>query len=429
MKSVYIETYGCQMNVSDTETVVGLLGTESFARTDDPAKADLILVNTCAVRENAEQRVLGRLGELKKYKRPGVTLGVLGCMAQRLGEGLLENESQVDIVVGPDSYRNLPELVRAADRGDRLADIEFRESEHYEGIKQVRDDPFRAFVTVQRGCDYRCMFCIVPMTRGSERSRKLDEVVAEVEGLARQGVTEVTLLGQTVNSYRVEDRDFADLLHAVGAIDGIRRIRFTSPHPNDFSDKVVRALAEVPEVCEHVHLPVQSGSSSILKRMGRRYNRQGYLDCVSRLREAVPEIAITTDVIVGFPGETDDDFEHTVSLLEQVRFDDAFTFKYSAREGTAALRLPGRVPDEVSGERLERIIETVRTIAGEKNRALVGTISEVLFETKARRGAMLQARTRTHRVVLVEAPDSWIGSYREVRLLSTTGATFIGETV
>ena len=429
MKNVYIETYGCQMNVADTETVFGLLGGEDYLRTDDPTKADLILINTCAVRENAEQRVFGRLGELKRHKRPGVVIGVLGCMAQRFGDQLLDAEPHVDFVVGPDGYRVLPELVAAGDRGERVSDVGFRDGEHYEGIPRHRNDSVRAFVTVQRGCDYRCTFCVVPMTRGRERSRKLADVVGEVKALAGQDVTEVTLLGQTVNCYREGDDDFADLLRAVGGIQGVRRVRFTSPYPSDFTDRVVGAIANVPEVCEHVHLPVQSGSSRILKRMGRRYDRDEFLECVARLRAAVPAIAITTDVIVGFPGETDEDFEETIGLLYEVGFDDAFTFKYSRRDGTAAIRLPDHLPDEVKGERLERTIETVRTIAGKKNVALVGTTDEVLVEGMARRGGRLQGRTRTHRVVLVEGPETWIGSYLDVQLTGTTGATFTGVPV
>jgi len=350
-------------------------------------------------------------------------------MAQRLGENLLDAETHVDLVVGPDSYRALPELIANGERGERLANTDLKDWEHYEGIPQWRDDSIRAFVTVQRGCDYRCTFCIVPMTRGRERSRRLNDVVAEVEALAARGVTEVTLLGQTVNSYREGNDDFADLLRAVGGVEGIRRVRFTSPYPNDFTDRVVSALADVPEVCEHVHLPVQSGSSRMLKRMGRRYDREGFLECVARLRDAVQDIAITTDVIVGFPGESDDDFEKTLTLLQEVQFDDAFTFKYSTREGTAALRLPEHVAEEVKGERLERTIETVRSIASKKNLSLVGNTVEVLVEGKARRGGLLQARTRTHRVVLVEGLDEWLGKYVDVRLTGTTGATFTGTPI
>jgi len=279
---------------------------------------------------------------------------------------------------------------------------------------------------VQRGCDYRCTFCIVPMTRGPERSRTLADVVAEVRSLADQGVTEVTLLGQTVNSYHDGTHDFADLLRAVGAVPAIRRVRFTSPYPTAFTDRVVAALAEVPAVCEHVHLPVQSGSTRLLKRMGRRYTREEYLAVVDRLRHAIPGLGLTTDIIVGFPGETDDDFAQTESLVRAVGFDDAYTFKYSPREGTGALRLPGAVPDEVAGARLERLIVAVREVARHRNAGLVGTTHEVLVEKVARRGGLLQARTRSNKVVLVAGPTDWIGSFLQVRLTGTTGSTFTG---
>jgi len=426
MKHVYIETYGCQMNVADTELMLGVLGREGYGATDDPAEADVLLVNTCAVRDNAEQRVVGRMGELKRHKRPGVVLGVVGCMAQRLGTTLLEQAPHVDLVIGPDGYRALPELIHGAVGGERTADVEFRAWEHYEDVPQVRGERVGAFVTVQRGCDYRCTFCIVPMTRGRERSRTLDDVVTEVRRLAAEGTSEVTLLGQTVNSYHDGAHDFADLLRAVGAVEGVRRLRFTSPYPNDFTPRVLEAMAEVPAVCEHVHLPVQSGSSRVLKRMGRRYTREQYLECVDRLRAAVPALAITTDIIVGFPGETDADFAETDSLVRAVAFDDAYTFRYSPREGTGAPKLPGQVPDEAAAERLERLIATVRAVARRRNAALVGTTHEVLVEKVARRGGLLQTRTRTNKVVLVDGPTEWIGAYRTVRLTGTTGSTFTG---
>ena len=269
MKRVYIETYGCQMNVADTDIIVGLLGREGYVATEAPDDADVILVNTCAIRENAEQRVFGRVGELKRYKRPGDIVGVVGCMAQRLGSDLLDRVPHVDFVAGPDGYRTLPELIRRAGSGDRTAEVQFKSWEHYEDVPPVRSDRVNAFVTVQRGCNYRCTFCIVPMTRGPERSRTLEDVVGDIELISSSGTTEVTLLGQTVNSYDDGTNDFADLLRAVGDVDGIRRVRFTSPHPNDFTDRVIAAMAEVPEVCEHVHLPVQSGSSRVLSGDGR----------------------------------------------------------------------------------------------------------------------------------------------------------------
>jgi tRNA-2-methylthio-N6-dimethylallyladenosine synthase len=426
-RRVYVETYGCQMNVADTELILGQLARDGFVRTDDPAQADVMLVNTCAVRDNAEQRVVGRMGDLKRHKREGVVLGIVGCMAQRLGKRLLDQAPYVDLVVGPDGYRGLPDLIAGAAGGARVADVAFKSWEHYEDVPSQRESGQPgAFVTVQRGCDYRCTFCIVPMTRGRERSRKLEDVAREVEGLAAAGVSEVTLLGQTVNSYHDGVHDFADLLRRVGAVPGIRRVRFTSPYPNDFTDRTIEAMAEVAAVCEHVHLPVQSGSSRLLKRMGRRYDREGYLACVARLRRAVPDLAITTDIIVGFPGESGEDFLATESLVREVGFDDAFTFRYSPRDGTGALHLPDPVPDAVAGERLERLIATVRDVARHRSLRLVGTTHEVLVEKVARRGERLQARTRTNKVVLVDGPETWIGTYRRVRLVGTSGATFTG---
>ncbi len=429
MPRIYIETYGCQMNVSDSELVLGLLGAQGYVRTDDPAQADVMLVNTCAVRDHAEQRVLGRMGVLKGFKRAGGVLGVVGCMAQRLGPALLEQVPQVDLVIGPDGYRGLPELIARARQGERAADVRFQQWEHYEDVPPARAAGASAFVTVQRGCDYRCTFCIVPMTRGPERSRKLADVVREVAGLAARGTTEVTLLGQTVNSYHDGEHDFADLLRAVGVLPGIRRLRFTSPYPTDFSERVLGALAETPAVCEHVHLPVQSGSNRVLRRMLRRYTRERYLEVAAALRRAVPGIALTTDIIVGFPGETEQDFEETVSLVREVRFDDAYTFKYSLRDGTPAVKLKDRVPDAVAGERLERLIAVVRQGARARNVALVGTTHEVLVEGKAKRGGLLQARTRSNKVALLDGPDEWIGTYRRVRLTGTTGSTFTARPV
>jgi len=429
MPRIYIETYGCQMNVSDSELMLGVLSREGYVRTDDPAVADVMLVNTCAVRDHAEQRVLGRMGELKRHKRPGDVLGVVGCMAQRLGPTLLERVPQVDLVIGPDGYRGLPELIARARGGERATDVEFKSWEHYEDVPAVRADRFSAFVAVQRGCDYRCTFCIVPMTRGPERSRKLADVVDEVRRLAESGTTEVTLLGQTVNSYHDGESDFADLLRAVGGVPGIRRVRFTSPYPTDFTPQVLDAMAATPAVCEHVHLPVQSGSSRVLKRMLRRYDRERFLEVVAALRQAIPGIALSTDIIVGFPGETEDEFQETLSLVAEVGFDDAYTFKYSVREGTPAVRLKDHVTDDVQGERLARLIALVRSGARRKNIGLVGSAHEVLVEGRAKRGGLLQTRTRTNKVALVDGPDEWIGSYRCVRFTGTTGSTFTGVQV
>jgi tRNA-2-methylthio-N6-dimethylallyladenosine synthase len=426
VKRVYLETYGCQMNVADSELMLGVLGRAGYSPTDTPDDADVLLVNTCAVRDNAEQRVIGRMGELQRYKRAGTVLGVVGCMAQRLGPILLERVPRVDLVVGPDAYRNLPELIRHAQGGERVSDTEFRGWEHYEDVPAVRVPGPTQFVTVQRGCDYRCTFCVVPYTRGPERSRKLEDVVAEVRQLADAGAGEVTLLGQTVNSWNDGTHDFADLLRAVGGVDGVRRVRFTSPYPTDFTDRVIEAMATTPAVCEHVHLPAQSGSNAVLRRMLRRYTREVYLDVVARLRAAIPGMTFSTDIIVGFPGETEAQFQETVALVREAEFDDAYTFAYSVRDGTPAVKLPGHIAPEVASERLGRLIEVVRNQARARNILRVGSMHEVLVERPARRGSLLLARTRGNHLVLVDLPISAIGEYHTVRLTGTTGSTFTG---
>jgi tRNA-2-methylthio-N6-dimethylallyladenosine synthase len=303
--------------------------------------------------------------------------------------------------------------------------------EHYEDFAPRRFDKVKAWVPVQRGCDYRCTYCIVPYTRGSERSRKLADVVREAEQVVRDGMGELVLLGQTVNSYHDGEHDFADLLRAVGQVDGIRRIRFTSPHPNDFTDRAIAAMAEVPQVCEHVHLPMQSGSTRVLKRMLRRYTREGYIDCVRRLRAAIPTLNLTTDVIVGFPGETEDDFAETLSLVQEIGYEDAYTFKFSPRDGTPATRMPAEdfVSDEVASERLDRLIAVVRAGARERNLRLLGTRHEVLVEKPARRGDLLQARTRDFKTVMVSSDATAVGAYCTVELTGTTGSTFTGVVV
>ena len=426
--TVYIETYGCQMNVSDSELMLGTLATHGYDAVDGPDGADVILVNTCAIREHAEQRVLGRLGELKRHMKPHAVVGVTGCMAQRLGPQLLNRAKHVSLVIGPDGYRALPELIEKARQGERALSTSFDLEEHYEDFQPKRFDRVKAWVPVQRGCDYRCTYCIVPYTRGSERSRKLADVVREVEQTVAAGMTEVVLLGQTVNSFHDGEFDFADLLRAVGAVPGVRRLRFTSPHPNDFSDRVIDAMAQVDAVCEHVHLPMQSGSSSVLKRMLRRYSRDDYFACVERLRRAIPDLAVTTDIIVGFPGETDEDFEETLSAVREIGFADAFMFIFSPREGTPATRLPAQltVPAEVASERMSRLVSTVKAGARAQNLMLLGRRYEVLIEKEARRGDLLQARTRDFRTVIVPGDESMIGRYVTVELTGTTGSTFTG---
>lgn len=429
--TVYIETYGCQMNVSDSELILGKLATSGYRQVDAPEGADVILINTCAIREHAEQRVIGRLGEMKSRMKAGAIVGVTGCMAQRLGPQILELASHVSLVIGPDGYRSLPLLVENARRGARVSSTDFDMEEHYEDFTPRRFDRVKAWIPVQRGCDYRCTYCIVPTTRGSERSRRLEDVIREAEDVVEDGMSEVVLLGQTVNSYNDGRHDFADLLRAVGAVDGVRRLRFTSPHPNDFSARVIAAMADTAAVCEHVHLPMQSGSSRVLKRMLRRYTREKYFECAGRLRRAIGGLSLTTDIIVGFPGETDDDFEETLSAVREIRFDDAYTFKFSLRDGTPATRFPESetVPDEVASERLARLIETVRNGSRDRNLRQLGQRREVLIEKEARRGGLLQARTRDFKTVIVPGEPSMIGSYAIVELTGTTGSTFTGAVV
>ena len=430
--TVYVETYGCQMNVSDSELMLGKLAAAGYQPVDVPDGADVILVNTCAIRDHAEQRVIGRLGELKRHMKKDSVMGVTGCMAQRLGPKLLEKAKHVSLVIGPDGYRALPQLVDGARHGRTSIATTFDLEEHYEDFTPRRFDKVKAWIPVQRGCDYRCTYCIVPTTRGSERSRQMHEVVRETAAVVADGMSEVVLLGQTVNSYNDGTNDFADLLRNVGSVPGVRRLRFTSPHPNDFSDRVIQAMSEVPAVCEHVHLPMQSGSSRMLKRMLRRYTREGYLDCVDRIRRAMPGVALTTDIIVGFPGETDEEFEETLSVVREVGFTDAYTFIFSPRDGTPATRLPAEwaVPADVAGERLQRLVDTVRSATRQRNFASLGSRHEVLVERQAKRGeAMLMARTRDFKTVLIPGDESMLGQYFTVELTGTTGSTFTGSIV
>lgn len=431
MRTYWVETYGCQMNVSDSELMEGILTSSGYEAVPDPGQADVILVNTCAIREHAEQRVLGRVAELNRHKkaRPGTLIGVCGCMAQRLGARLMERAEYVDLVIGPDAYRSLPQLLQEASRNGGVVDVELNPAENYEGLEMRRQSGVAAWIPIQRGCDHRCTFCIVPQTRGPEKNRHPRAILQEIGRLAAdEDITEFTLLGQTVNSYRHGDWDFPRLLRAIAGLPGVRRIRYTSPHPNDVTPELVAVMAEEPAICPHLHLPVQSGSDRVLKRMARRYTRAEYLAKVELLRERIPKIALTTDIIVGFPGEEGSDFDATLDLVREVRYDDAFTFRYSPREGTPSTRMKEEwdVPDEVAQERLERLIELVREIAAEKNLAKVGTTAEVLVEKRAKRGELLQSRTETNKVVLVPGPEEWIGRYLKVALTGTTGATFTG---
>jgi tRNA-2-methylthio-N6-dimethylallyladenosine synthase len=419
------------MNVSDSELMLGRLIESGYASVAESDGADVILINTCAIREHAEQRVMGRLGEMKSRMKRDAVLGVTGCMAQRLGAQLLDRAKHVSLVIGPDGYRDLPSLIESARAGARMTATEFDLEEHYEDFTPRRFEGVKAWIPVQRGCDYRCTYCIVPTTRGPERSRRMAEVLRETEAVVASGISEIVLLGQTVNSYHDGEHDFADLLRAVGTVRGVKRLRFTSPHPNDFSERVIRALAETESVCEHVHLPMQSGSTRVLKRMLRRYTRQRYLECVDELRSAIPDLALTTDIIVGFPGETEDDFGETLSAVEAIGFEEAYTFKFSPRDGTPATRFPASesVSDELASERLARLIATVRAGSRARNVKLIGERREVLVEKAARRGGLLQSRTRDFKTVMIPGDVSLIGRYLNVELTGTTGSTFIGRVV
>jgi tRNA-2-methylthio-N6-dimethylallyladenosine synthase len=445
-KRAYIETYGCQMNISDGELMEGVLEAQGYEIAADPETADVILVNTCAIREHAERRVLGRVGQLYglKRQRPELIIGVTGCMAQRMGETLLEKAPHVDLVMGPDGYRSLPERLAALEdgrkilpsrsakrRGPQLAVLDLHLGENYEGLEQRRSSRISAWVPVQRGCDHRCTFCIVPYVRGPEKNRRPAEVLREIEEIAESGLTEVTLLGQTVNSYEAEGQSFPDLLRSVSRVPGIRRVRFTSPHPNDVTTDLLDVMAEEPAVCEQLHLPLQSGSDRTLRRMLRRYTIEAFLERVDMARTVMPGIALSTDVIVAFPGETLDEFEETLEVMRTVRFDDAYTYRYSPREGTPATRFPAAdfVPEREGQERLERLIEVHRGIQAEINETEVGRMEEVLVEKEARDPGQILGRTRRNKVVAFTGSLELVGTYQDVRLTDTTGATFVGEVV
>ena len=444
MKRVYVETYGCQMNISDGELMEGVMEDHGYEIAADPEDADVILVNTCAIREHAERRVLGRVGQLSglKRERPDLVIGVTGCMAQRMGETLLEQAPHVDLVMGPDGYRSLPERLAAIEegrkirpsrsakkRGPQLAVLDLDLGESYEGLDQRRASRISAWVPVQRGCDHRCTFCIVPYVRGPEKNRKPGEVLREIKEIADSGVMEVTLLGQTVNSYEADGQSFPDLLRSVARVPGIRRVRFTSPHPNDVTTDLLDVMAEETAVCEQLHLPLQAGSDRTLRRMLRRYTVEGFLEKVDLARAVIPDIGLSTDVIVAFPGETHDEFQETLEVMRTVRFDDAYTYRYSPREGTPATRFPAAdfVPDGEAQERLQRLIEVHRAIQAEINEAEVGRVEEVLVEKEARDPGQILGRSRRNKVVAFPASPDLVGTYLEVRLTGTTGATFVGE--
>jgi tRNA-2-methylthio-N6-dimethylallyladenosine synthase len=432
-----IRTFGCQMNEHDSERIAGLLEADGMTPVEDADEAGVVVVNTCAVRQNADDRLYGTLGHLKsvKARRPGTRIVVAGCLAQKDRGEIQRRAPWVDVVVGTHALPNVLELIRRAEREGPQMDVAEYTDTFPSALPARREVGHHAWVSVSVGCDNACTFCIVPLVRGAQRSRALGDILAEVQGLASQGVVEVTLLGQNVNTY---GRDltipgssrtprFGELLRAVDGVEGIERIRFTSPHPHDFTPDVVEAMAECDRVCEHIHFPLQSGSDRILKAMRRSYRSARYLDWLKRIRDAVPQVAVTTDVIVGFPGETEEDFLQTLRVVEEARFDAAYTFQYSPRAGTEAAGYEEQVPKEVVQERFDRLVEVQERISGERNAALEGRVLEVLVEGRGRK-AGLQGRTRTNKVVNFPG-DASPGTFVDVRVTRTHPHHLIGERV
>ena len=432
---VFIETYGCQMNVADTELMYGLLRHDGFTVAETADEADVVLINTCAVRERAEERVLGRLGRYKamKRERPDLVLGITGCMAERMKETLVEKAPHLDLVVGPDAYRRLPNLVERARDPDSTnefeIDVRLDKSELYEKTTVDRVPGVSGWISVQRGCDKFCSFCIVPFVRGRERSLPPDEVVDQAREMRDQGFREVTLLGQTVSSYYERGCDFAELLERVHQVEGLERIRYTSPYPNDFSDRLLETLAALPRVGRHIHLPVQSGSTRLLKDMRRGYSAERFLDLIGRVRRILPRHALSTDIIVGYPGETEEEFEMTLDLVREVRFDSAFMFIYSEREGTlAARRKPDNIPIEVKKARLARLIELQESISKAEFAKMVGQEAEILVQGPSRRNPNdMIGRTSCFRSTILPEMDVKPGELVPVRIVGATSHTLMGE--
>jgi len=436
---LYIETYGCQMNVADSEVVASILQQNNYELTAKAGEAGLILVNTCSVRENAEQRVKARLENYMslKKKNKDLLIGVIGCMAERMKEKLLEEEPVVDLIAGPDAYRELPELIRIASTGQKGINTMLSVEETYGDIRPVRYDSngVTAFVSIMRGCDNYCAYCVVPYTRGRERSRDPESVLREVDEAFKSGNREVTLLGQNVNSYRWEDKsrvtDFADLLELTAQVSPLLRIRFSTSHPKDLPDKVLRIIAGNANICRSIHLPVQSGSTSVLERMRRGYTRESYLERISALRFFIPEVSLSTDIITGFCGETNEEHQQTLSLLRKVGFDFAFMFKYSERPGTfAAENFPDDVPEEIKTSRLNEIIKLQNSISLKIKKQDIGRIYEVLIEGVSKRSdQFLMGRTSQNKVAVFPAGNHKPGEYVNVRTLSVSSATLLAEII
>ncbi len=431
-KSFHIETFGCQMNVHDSEKVAGVLLERGYSLVNDPLAADVVFYNTCSIREKAAQKVFSRLGQFRGPAGRDKIIGVLGCVAQQEGEEIFERAPWVSLVCGSASYRRLPDLLAQLESGNRrVMGLDTDTDETFETEITRRDNPFRAYLTIIEGCDKACSYCVVPFTRGPERSRSSDSVLREVRELAALGYSEIQLLGQTVNSYRdpaARAMTFSELLLAVADVPGIRRVRFTTSHPRDFGPDIVAAIDAHPRICDHVHLPVQSGSSSVLQRMCRTYTREQYLEKIAMIRSARRPISISTDIIVGFPGETDREFADTMSLLDAVQYDQIFSFKFSPRPHTAAQHLDNALPEEEQGRRLAALQERQREIQLRRNAALAGQSFEVLVDNRGHKPGQWSGRTSSNRVVNFSSPDSGLlGEYVQVRVAQAGPNSLLGE--
>jgi len=430
----FLETFGCQMNDHDSEKVAGVLLARGYRQVESPETASLILYNTCSIREKAAQKVFSRLGEYREKQKDGKIIGVLGCVAQQEGEDIFERAPWVSLVCGSASYRKLPAMLAELESGNhRVTGLDTDTDETFETEMTRRDNPWRAYLTIIEGCDKACSYCVVPYTRGPERSRASDSILREVRQLAALGYSEVQLLGQTVNSYAdptPRKMTFSALLLAVADVPGIRRVRFTTSHPSDFTQDIVGALESQPKLCDHVHLPVQSGSTKVLRAMQRTYTRDEYLEKVKMIRGARRPIALTTDIIVGFPGETDADFEKTLSLLDEVHYDSLFSFKYSPRPHTPSLSIKDVIPEEEKGHRLSVLQDRQREIQRVRNAALVGETFEVLVSGKSRRENQWSGYTTSHRVVNFSSQArELLGTYVQVRVTEATPNSLLGEQI
>ena len=433
IKKFAIQTYGCQMNVADSELVEGILTNLGLEKTADYDEADAIFLNTCAIRENAETKVHSKLGNLHKIKlnKPHLIIGVLGCMAQNLKDDLLKNKPYVDIILGPDSYRKIPDLLnRHITDNKSIVDTKLSRHEVYENLFPKRGDTFNAWVSIMRGCNKFCSFCIVPFTRGRERSRSVESIVEEVKKAVDKGFIEITLLGQNVNSYKYEGKSFSDLLLAVSDIEGVKRIRYTSPHPQDINVELLEVMASRKNICNYVHFPMQSGSNEVLKRMNRTYTREHFYDMAMKIREIMPNCGLSTDIIVGFPGETDEQYRETLDLMEAIKFNSAFTFKYSPRPYTKAEQFSDQVSEDVKKVRLDEMLVLQRKHTLELNQEMVGTFQQVLIEKESKKSNLHWAgRTDSNEWVIIEKNNSKIKDIVPVEITSATGVILHGQEI